>query len=315
MMLIFPAPLGRRLTILLCVAVMSFSGGRAAARSPISLDVLQRDGYGSVELVKGGENRLYVPAEINGQKIRLLLDTGWGAEGITVGINPTALHIAPEKGVRMSLSASGARTPVGHGTAQLVVMGNVHIQGTPIYFGRFSERGFIGRGFLKRNNAIVDLTNLRLYLRPPGKGRRVNLAPALTALGLTKAPLFDAPHGSLVLNVEVNGLPTQMALDTGAQLTLLDVRFAKAASTKGWGRGNVRQIDAAGVVTPADFAGTKTFKIGGIPIRTPIVVLGKFAGYDLTGGKMAGLLGLDVIGMNWGIIDIAQQTFYFTRAN
>ena len=294
---------------------MSFSGGRAAARSPISLDVLQRDGYGSVELVKGGENKLYVPTEINGQKIRLLLDTGWGTEGITVGINPTALHVVAEKGVQMTLSASGTRTLIGHGTAQSVVMGNVHIQGTPIYFGRFVEMGFVGRGFLKRNNAIIDLINLRLYLRPPGKGRRVDLGPALTALGLAKAPFFEAPHGNFVLNVEVNGFPTKMVLDTGAQLTVLDPRFAKAASTKGWDRRDLLQIDATGVASASDFAGTRTFKIEGIPIRTPIVALSRFAGYDLTGGKMAGLLGLDVIGLNWGIIDVAQQKFYFTRAN
>ena len=231
-----------------------------------------------------------------------------------MGVTPSELHVVPDKAVGMTLSASGARTPVGHGTAQSVVMGNVHIQGTPIYFGRFNEMGFVGRGFLKRNNAIIDLTNLRLYLRPPGKGRRVDLGPALTALGLAKAPFFDAPHGNFVLNVEVNGLPTRMVLDTGAQVTLLDIRFAKAARAKGWGR-DVRQIDAVGVVSAGDFAGPKTFTIGGIPIRTPVVTLGRFAGYELTGGKIGGLLGLDVIGMNWGIIDVAQQKFYFARAN
>lgn len=314
MNLSFPPALSRRLTILLFLAVMSFSGNRAGARSPISLDVLQRDGYGSVGLIKVGANKLYVPTEINGRKIDLLLDTGWGTEGITVGQNPSAFHVVLEKGVGLTLSASGARTPVGHGTAQSVVMGNVHIQGTPIYFGRFFEQGIVGRGFLKRNNAIIDLTNLRLYLRPSGKGRRVNLGPALTALGLAQAPFFDAPHGNFVLNVEVNGLPTRMVLDTGAQATMLDGRFAKVARAKGWGR-DVRNIDAAGVVSAGDFAGPKTFKIEGIPIRTPIVTLGTFAGYDLTGGKIAGLLGLDVLGMNWGIIDVGQQKFYFVRAN
>ena len=312
---IFPAPIGRRFTILVCLAVMSFCACGAAARSPISLDVLQRDGYGSVELIKGGENKLYVPAEINGKKIRLLLDTGWGTDGITVGIDPPTLHIVPEKRVELAISASGARTPIRRGIAQSIVMGNVHILGAPIYFGRFSEFGVVGHGFLKRNSAIIDLTNLRLYLRPPGKGRRVDLSAALTAMGMAKAPFFDAPHGSAVLNVEVNGLPTQMALDTGAQISVLDIRFAKLASTKGWGRRNVYQIDAAGVSTRADFAGTKTFKIDGVPIRTPTVFLSRFAGYDITHGKMVGVLGLDVIGLNWGIIDVAQKKFYFTKAN
>jgi hypothetical protein len=315
MNLLLPAPIGRRVTILVWLAVMPLCAGGAARRSPISLDVLQRDGYGSVELIKGGQNKLYVPTEINGKKIRLLLDTGWGADAITVGIKPSQFHIVPEKGVQMTVSASGARTPVGHGIAQSVVMGNVQIQNTPINFGRFSYFGFVGHGFLKRNSAIIDLTNLRLYLRPPKKGRRVDLGPALTAMGLADAPIFDAPHGSFVLNVEVNGVPTQMALDTGAQISELDVRFAKVASTKGWGRRNVYQRDAAGALSPADLAGTKTFKIEGVPIRTPTVFLARFAGYDVSHGKIVGVLGLDVIGLNWGIIDLAQQKFYFAKAN
>ena len=316
MNLIFSASIGRRFTILVCLAIIfRCAAAIAAVMSPISLDVLQRDGYGSVGLIKGGPNRLYVPAEINGKKIRLLLDTGWGSEGITLGMNPSEFHIVPEKGGHMALSASGARTRMGHGTAQSVVMGNVQIRGTPIYFGRITESGVLGHGFLKRNSAIIDLTNLRLYLRPPGKGRRVDLSPALTSMGLAKVPFTDASHGSYVVNVEVNGVPTQMALDTGAQMTVLDTRFAKVAGTKGWGRRNISSVDAAGVISPADFAGTKTFKLEGVPIRTPTVFLSTFAGYDLTHGKMVGVLGLDVLGLNWGIIDVAQQKFYFVRAN
>ena len=29
---------------------------------------------------------------------------------------------------------------------------------------------------------------------------------------------------------------------------------------------------------------------------------------------MVGVLGLDVLGLNWGIIDVAQQKFYFVKA-
>jgi predicted aspartyl protease len=279
------------------------------------LDALQRDGYGSVKLIKGFQkNKLYVPAEINGKKIELLLDTGWGSSGITVGMSPSELHIAPENGVQMAISANGVRMAEGHGIAQSVAIGNVHIENTRIYFGQFSEFGIIGHSFLKKCGAIIDLTNLRLYLRPPGVGRRVNLSPALTSIGLAEARFFDSPHGGFVLNVEVNGVPTQMALDTGAQISVLDTRFAKVASTKGWNRRHVYQRDAAGVLSPADFAGTKTFKIEGVPIRTPIVFLARFAGYDISRGKMVGFLGLDVIGLNWGIIDFAQQKFYFAKA-
>jgi hypothetical protein len=32
------------------------------------------------------------------------------------------------------------------------------------------------------------------------------------------------------------------------------------------------------------------------------------------GTELVGLLGLDVIGLNWGIIDFGRQNFYFTGA-
>lgn len=304
----------QRRTIILLLAIISISARSAVAKSPISLDVLQRDGYGSVQLLKDGPNVLYVPTQINGSKINLLLDTGWGSNGIAVGINPSSLHIVPEKGVEVSMSFSGARSLAGHGMAKSVIMGNVHITDAPIFFGRFSRAGFLGYGFLKKNNAIIDLTNLRLYLRPPGKGSRVDLGPALTSLGLSQVTFSESVHKNFIVNVEVNGHPGQMALDTGAQVTTLDSRFAKAAGIRGWGR-DVRGIDAVGVVSRGDFAGTNAFKIEGIPIRTPDVAVTRFAGYDITGGKMVGLLGLDVIGMNWGIIDIAQKKFYFAKAN
>ncbi|HEY2714077.1 MAG TPA: aspartyl protease family protein [Chthoniobacterales bacterium] len=313
---IFRAPIKRRFTILLCLAITSLSAVRAATKSPISLDVLQRDGYGSVKLVKGWRNNtLFVPAEINGRKIDLLLDTGWGSEGITVGGDPSEFHIVPEKGVETGVTPNGIRIQTRQGTAQSVVMGNVHVENARIYFGRFTGSGFLSQGFLKRSNAIIDLANLRLYLRPVGAGRRVNLSPALTSIGMAEVPFHDAPGRNFVVNVEVNGVPAQMALDTGAQASVLDVRFAKIARAKGWGRRNVYETDATGVSRSADLAGTKTFKIEGIPIRTPTVFVGRFAPYDLTHGKMVGVLGLDVIGLNWGIMDIAQQRFYFARAH
>jgi predicted aspartyl protease len=84
--LVFSARIRQRFTTARCLAIIATFAAAAAARSPVSLDALHRDGYGSVELIKGGPNQLYVPAEINGKKIRLLLDTGWGSDGITIAV-------------------------------------------------------------------------------------------------------------------------------------------------------------------------------------------------------------------------------------
>jgi predicted aspartyl protease len=299
-------------TVVLCFLALGLA--RAGAKSPISLDVLRRDGYGSVPLIKGGQNRLFVRAEINGEKVELLLDTGFGAPGITIGFDPARIHLTAQKGINLGTGASGTRVAIGHGMAKSVVMGNVHIQGAPVYFGRFFGAGFIGRGFLKTNSAVVDLPNLTMYLRPPGKGRQANLAGALRSIGMSEAPFSENAEGHFIVDVELNGLPAKMMLDTGAQVTEIDARFAKAAKARGWKRDNVFRVDAAGAVTHGDLAGTKALSIAGTRVRAPTVLLGNMSFYNSTGGKVVGVLGLDVIGQNWGIIDFGRKRFYFAKA-
>jgi hypothetical protein len=247
--------------------------------------------------------------------MNLLLDTGFAAPGITIGSNPGQVHIVPQKGIHGISGASGAAAvAVGQGMAQSVVMGNVHINGAPILFGRFHRAGFVGCGFLRLNSAIIDLTNLKMYLRPPGTGRQANLSRAMESIGMAEAPFDVASDGHFLANVTVNSVPARMGLDTVAQVTEIDARFAHQASARGWGRRNVRRVDVTGVVSSADLAETKALAIGGIPVRAPTVMVTNFAPYTASGGKLVGVIGLDVIGQNWGIIDFGRQKFYFARA-
>lgn len=64
-----------------------------------------------------------------------------------------------------------------------------------------------------------------------------------------------------------------------------------------------------------DFAGPTSFKVGGIPIRTPTITLTNLPLYSETNGKIVGVLGLDVLGLNWSIIDFGQNKLYFAKAN
>jgi predicted aspartyl protease len=203
-------------------------------------------------------------------------------------------------------------------------MGNVRLSDVPIVVGSFrglfdirspslGAVGFVGRGFLQANSAIIDLTNLRLYLRPPGKGRKVDLGSALRRVGMGEASFAEISHGNYLVNVELNGVPAKMIMDTGAFLSGVDSRFAKQAAAHGWGR-RLEGIDANGVRSAADFSSTKSFKVGGYPIRSPIVTVQNFGFYNQSGGKIVGLLGMDVLGQNWGIIDFGQKKLYFAVA-
>jgi hypothetical protein len=329
--------LWRRFVIFFHLGLAGLCLSTAEARSPLSLDILVRDGYGVVPINQPKPNTLVVSAVIDGRKMALVLDTGFGEEGITLDSSYSGMSVPREATVHRSETASGKTVDIRKGMAQSVVMGNVHISGAPLFFGTFKgfyeeqkdkfvsesrideatrvgASGFVGRGFLKTNNAIIDLQNLRLYLRPPGKGRRVQLGAALKGVGMAEASFSQMAGGNYLVDVEVNGVSGKMIMDTGATITGLDPRFAAQAKARGYGRRDLESLDAAGVHSSTDLAETRSFKIGGIPVRSPTLTMDNYPFYSASGGKIVGLLGVDVLGQNWGIIDFGQEKLYFAKA-
>jgi len=316
---------------LLCLLVIL---GVASAKGPFNLEVLRRDGYGATNLFLLQENRLTARATINGEKVRLVLDTGFdgplGLDGRLAGVN-----LATEKAEQSGYAVSGKVVKAHKGMAQSVVMGNVQLTSVPVEVGAFkgfdeeraqkfmstydfdqdvsshaSAAGFIGRDFLRTNHAVIDLGNRMLYLRPPGKGRAVQLAGALAAAGMGQAAITN---GNLV-DVEINGVPGKMVIDTGAVASLIDPRFAAKAKAKDYGSREMEMRDISGEKSRTNLTGLSGLRIAGIPARAPTVTQVNFSYYTASGGKIVGLLGLDFLGQNWCIIDFGQNKLYFAKA-
>lgn len=320
---VYSRPRLRVLVILLGLCAAEFCLSAAKAKAPLNLDVLARDGYGMVPIQRPRPNNLVVRGSINGRDARLVLDTGWGIDGISLDSSFAMSLKLPLQAVEgAALSVTGARTAFKKGTAGLVVLGNVQIKGVPLFVGTIGAfrneyaigaSGFAGGSFLHTNSAIIDLQNLRLYLRPPGTGRRAQLGPALKAVGLSEVPLTWDGHGHLLVDVEINGVTGKMAVDTGATFSLLDTRFAAQMKDSGYAS-NLSMIDAAGVAKQVRLTRARSFKIGGVPVRAPDITLSPGSFYTYSGGKVIGLLGMDVLGQNWGIIDFGNQKLYFSKA-
>ena len=219
----------RTAALFFLVAATYFFAGTVSAR--ISLEALRRDGYGMVELQRPDPNTLTVAATINGRQTHLIIDTGWSDEGITVnGDFGKVLHSPVQAVKKFGRSASG-QNMVGFnkGVADVVTMGNVQMRQVPIIFGTIGALqhsythydihagGFIGSGFLSTCSAIIDLHNLRLYLRPPGTGRRAVIGRAMKAQGLAEVP-FTIINNHCLVAVEINGAPGIMFVDTGSHL-------------------------------------------------------------------------------------------------
>jgi hypothetical protein len=313
---------GRRFALWL-LAGSTIGGLAAPAEARIALDVLQRDGYGMVELQRPEPNTLTVSATINGRKARLIVDTGWSDVGITVvGDFGKVLH-SPVQGVHgFGRSASGqAMSGFNRGVADTVVLGNVQMRQVPIFFGAIGALehsythanmhadGFIGSGFLSTCSAIVDLHNLRLYLRPPGTGRRAMIGRAMTAQGLAEVP-FTILQNHCLVSVEIDGVRGIMFMDTGATFATVDDRFAAKMKARTYSS-RVSFVDAAGVESQTKLTRLGSFRIGGVNARAPDLRIARFPFYSTTGGKVIGLLGIDIMGPNGTIIDFGQKKLYF----
>ena len=318
-----PSNLGMRKQAVLFALTFVLALFPGSARARVSFEALQQDGYGMVELVRPEPNTLMVKATINGRKARLIVDTGWSDEGITIKPNYGKVLNSPIRAVKgFGLSASGRSVgSFQEGEADSVIMGNVIMRNVPVIFGALGSLqlsysrsnvqadGFIGSGFLRTCSAIIDLHNLRLYLRPPGTGRRAVISSAMKGQGLAEVP-FSIVDSHCFVDVEVNGVAGSMFVDTGASLAEVDEHFAKLMKARAYSS-RVVMVDAAGVETPTKLTQLRSFKIGGVEVRAPDLRIGQLAFYQLTHGEVVGLLGMDILGKNGTIIDFGQKKLYF----
>ena len=311
----------------------------AQARSLYHLDAIQRDGYGVVELKQPIPNQFFMEASLNGHPIRLILDSGFCTRNITLS-NPCAkwLRLAPVPVKDKSFGVSGkAGAPISRGTADSLALGNLQVSGTTLDFTSFNNilqgraieglwlsdgslsahravnldaDGFLGLGFLQRCSAVIDLANRRLYLKPPGTGRTVDLGPVLKSLGFSEAS-FELTGGGLLVDASINGTPVKLIIDTGSYITTIDDRVAAQAHLKTYRAAPMRAKDVTGAEQEVEWADPASFKLGGIETIRPKLEVDPMSFYRASGGKLAGLLGMDFLGQTWSIIDFSQHKLYF----
>ena len=312
---------GRVLLVFLSGALICFIAPVTEAR--VDLSVLQQQGYGVVELKRPQPNTLTIDAKINGHFALLVLDTGWSGHGITLDRESAGSLNSPlTENTSHAQTLSGKRlTGLKSSVADTVSLGNVEIHHVPVVVASIGglhdasvrravgANGFLTAGFLRTCSAVIDLQNLRLYLRPPGTGHRAVLGPALRGAGLAEIPFSVTGNALAVVNAEINRATGAMVVDTGKVLTGVDSRLAPKMKVAGYSS-RVGTLDAAGALSRTELAKIQSFKIGAVTLRAPDVRLEQFPIYTETSGKLIGFLGIDILGPNGAIIDYGNLKLY-----
>src|SRR3954454_13696603 len=66
------------------VGLLALCFSALAAKWPLTLEAVARDGYGVVTIKRPQPNTLIVPISIKGRNLNVVLDTGFGADGIVL---------------------------------------------------------------------------------------------------------------------------------------------------------------------------------------------------------------------------------------
>ena len=237
-----------------------------------------------------------VTAQINGKPATLVLDTG--AEFLILS-SAAAARLGVSKRYDFQRSMTGIGKTVATGDARLdsmrlggasIAYPRALVGDVSIDLGGTSVDGLLGASPLADFDLDLDLPHGRLdlydrlecdSLRPPWSGRYATLE---TTRSLSQHPF---------MSVSVNGRKLTASIDSGAQRTVI---AARAAAPAGIGADSqlpgpaLQTRGMAGETLPASLHLLRDFRVGGIPVRGPVMVVAAALPSDIDA-----LLGLDFL--------------------
>jgi len=194
-----------------------------------------------------------VTAEINGQPVRMVIDTG-ATFTVVAPRTATRLGLQPT-GRPIAMEGAGGRVTAIPVILPLVRIGGAQLQGVPAVVGRaldIASDGVFGVTLLSAFEIDLDVPGRVMTLYAPR--RCPTLTPPWTG-PFTELPAERSAQGQLIVPIAVNGVELRAVLDTGNSLTFVTRQAALRA-----GLGDL-------IVGAAPVARAQTFTAGGTQVR------------------------------------------------
>ncbi len=142
---------------------------------------------------------------------------------------------------------------------------------------------------------------------------------AMCLLGFTAVPLRELLTGHHLVEVQINGKAGNFVLDTGANATVLHEPFAAELGVSGGSAGPAGAVGLGGSLK-ASQARIESMRIGPVPIRQKRVLTTDLAQVvnllgPLSGGRIYGIVGQDVMKEHRAVIDVAKPILYLVSAD
>jgi predicted aspartyl protease len=316
--------------IWLCLACfLSLSGNEATAQQ------IELAGYERVQMSRGPQNHLLLPAAVNGRPATFLLDTG-------ADVSFLRADRADEFGVRsLGREARSSGRLFALGAVDDLRIGNLRVGSSNFALYRASQLrghipgregkpadGVIGLDILRRQRAVINCRTRHAFFKADAVSHST-LAAATRAMGLTRIPMTANRRGYLTVPCSIRGRKGRLVVDTGAFVTGLDDDAARSLNlVRRPSRLTARGFD--GRVRALELAQVDDMRIGGIPIapqqlavidifgkrreRRAYTGLGRIEYYAPLNvpreGPIYGLLGNELLDQRHVIIDLDSMSLF-----
>jgi predicted aspartyl protease len=281
---------------------------------------LSKNGYGGAQLAHPG-NFYYLPIESNGKPGNLLIDTGapttlifrWSLKGLNLIESKTKSPVSGAFGQSREFYGLTTIRALGAGNCMLV---NVPVAVAPgstrSTFSRANSNGLLGLREMIKFGAVLDLRNRLIYLRPsrPSGEMGHEINSILLRQGYTPVPLSISDFHIRIPGA-VNETPCYFLVDTGAYLTGLDLDFVRRAKIQVEPTPFVAEgLGGSSLIGMGIIA---SLRIGNYEIRRASTSIVHFASKAVSRGtrsEVAGLIGVEYLGLSSAIFDFTTGTMY-----